>query len=195
MDRFLFILVIVIAYFLGNISPAIIIGKVNGVDIKKEGSGNAGTTNVLRVVGKKSAVITLVTDILKGFVAVEIGFLLSSELAGMICVAAAVIGHVWPVLYHFQGGKGVAVAFGGVLAVNWQLGLVALGIVAVGLLLSKRMSFGSIIGAGTFPILTYFMEPDFFLISIVFATILIYKHRGNIVRLIKGEEPKMSFKK
>ncbi|MDD4377600.1 MAG: glycerol-3-phosphate 1-O-acyltransferase PlsY [Eubacteriales bacterium] len=195
MDTFLFVLVILIAYFLGNISPAIIIGKINGIDIKKEGSGNAGTTNVLRVMGKKSALITLTIDILKGVVAVGLGFAFSTPLAAMICACAAFVGHIWPICFGFNGGKGVAVAFGAVMAINWKVGLMALGIVAFGLLISKRMSVGSILGGVTFPILVYYMEPDFLYIGTVMAIILIFKHRGNIKRLVKGEEPRMSFKK
>lgn len=191
----IFIISIIIAYFLGNISPAIIIGKLKGIDIKKEGSGNAGTTNVLRVLGKKYAVVTLAIDVLKGTAAVLIGGYLAGDVCSMICAAAAFIGHIWPMLYNFKGGKGVAVAFGAILGINWQLALSLLGIVAVMVILTRCMSVGSISAAVAFPVLAYFMERDFLYIGIVMATILIVMHRGNIVRLVKGEEPKMNFKK
>ncbi len=189
------ILAIVIAYFLGNISPAIILGKMNGIDIKKVGSGNAGTTNVLRTLGKKAAGITMVIDILKGFLGVKLGFLLGGYVVGTLCAVAAFCGHIWPALYNFRGGKGVATAFGVVTAVDWRLGLAVLAVVAVFVLLSKRMSVGSIMGAASFPVLSWFMEPGFFVPGLVMAVIVIVKHRANIGRLMRGEEPKMSFKK
>lgn len=185
----------VIAYALGNISPSIIQGKLHGIDIKKEGSGNAGTTNTLRVLGKKAAVITLVIDVLKGVIAVFIGNMLAGEQAGYICALAVFCGHIWPALYGFKGGKGVATAFGALLAVNWMLGLIALAIVAIGVVATQKMSVGSILGAGTFPIVCWFIEPEFITVGIAMAVIILVKHRANIGRLIRGEEPKMSFKK
>ncbi|MEG0157216.1 MAG: glycerol-3-phosphate 1-O-acyltransferase PlsY [Anaerovoracaceae bacterium] len=185
----------VVAYFIGNISPAILIGKAHGIDIKKEGSGNAGTTNVLRVLGKKAAVATLVIDVLKGTLAVVLGGLLLGQQVAMICVIAVFCGHVWPALFGFKGGKGVATAFGALMGLNPCLGLACLGVVAVGVLVSRRMSVGSILGALTFPILAYFLEPDFILLGSVLALIILVKHRGNIGRLVRGEEPKMGAKK
>jgi len=191
----MFILGIVIAYFLGNISPSTLIGRAMGVDIKKEGSGNAGTTNALRVLGKKAAVITLIVDIGKGVVAVLLGNALAGPEAAMYCALAAFIGHIWPVMFKFKGGKGVAVAFGTIVAINWQLGLLCLAVVAVVVLLTKMVSAGSVTVAIVFPVLAYFMEPDFLYVGIVMAALLLYAHRGNIKRLIKGEENKLSFKK
>lgn len=190
-----FVLVIVLAYFLGNISPSTLLARAAGLDIKKEGSGNAGTTNALRVLGKKAALITLVIDIGKGFVAVQIGYLLSSPLAAMLCALAAFMGHVWPVVFKFKGGKGVAVAFGALLGVNWQLALTALAVVIVVVALTRMVSLGSITAAASFPVAAYFMEPDFIYIGTVMAALLIYAHRGNIKRIIKGEENKLSFGK
>ncbi len=195
MDKFMFILVIVVAYFLGNISPSTLIGRAMGVDIKKEGSGNAGTTNALRVLGKKAAVITLIVDIGKGVVAVLLGNALAGPEAAMYCALAAFIGHIWPVMFKFKGGKGVAVAFGTIVAINWQLGLLCLGVVALVVLLTKMVSAGSVTVAIVFPVLAYFMEPDFLYVGIIMAALLLYAHRGNIKRLIKGEENKLSFKK
>ena len=186
---------VVIAYFLGNISPSIMLGKMAGVDIKKEGSGNAGTTNALRVLGKKAALITLVIDIGKGVLAVAAGNLIGGAETGYLCAIAVFCGHIWPCFYSFKGGKGVATAFGAILAVNWMLGLSALAVVAVGLALTQRMSVGSLLGAITFPLLCWFMEPGFIWIGSLMALIVLIKHGANIKRLIRGEEPKMSFKK
>lgn len=195
METFWFVLVIIIAYFLGNISPSILLGRAKGVDIKKEGSGNAGTTNALRVLGKKAAVITLIIDIGKGFLAVQIACLLSGAQAAMFAALAAFIGHIWPVLFKFKGGKGVAVAFGTILAINWQLALLALAIVALTVLITRMVSLGSVMAAVSFPVISYFLERDFFWFGIVMALIMLYAHRSNIKRIVKGEEHKLSFKK
>ena len=188
------IISIIIAYLLGNISPSIILGKLHGIDIKKEGSGNAGTTNALRVLGKKAALITLIIDIGKGVLAVVIGKLIGGEAVGYLCALAVFCGHIWPCFYRFKGGKGVATAFGAILAVNWILGLSALGIVAVGVALSQRMSVGSLLGSVTFPLICWLLEPDFIHIGCIMAVIVLIKHRANIGRLFRGEEPKMNFK-
>ena len=191
MDVLKFVLWVAVAYAIGNISPSIIIGKIKGVDIKKEGSGNAGTTNALRVLGKKAAVITLVIDIGKGALAVYLGLRFGNEEIGMACALAVFCGHIWPCLFNFRGGKGVATAFGALLAVNWLLALLELGAVAAGVILSRRMSVGSIIGALAFPALCYVFEPKFIYLGSVMAAIVLIKHIPNIKRLIRGEEPKL----
>lgn len=183
------------AYFVGNISPAIILGKLHGVDIKKEGSGNAGTTNVLRVLGKKAAVVTLLTDVLKGTVSVVACGLIIGQIGAMIGVIGVFIGHIWPIVYGFKGGKGVATAFGALAGLNPMLGFSALGIVALGVLISRRMSFGSLMGAVSCPLICYWIEREFIYYSMALAAIVLWKHRENIKRLIKGEEPKLGDKK
>lgn len=189
------ILVVIIAYFLGNISPSTILGRKQGIDIKKEGSGNAGTTNALRVLGKKAAVITLFVDVMKGVIAVELGTLIAGQEAGYICALAAFAGHIWPVIYKFKGGKGVAVAFGALLGVNWMIALSCLGIVILTVLLTRMVSMGSIMAAVSFPIFAYFWEPDFLYIGIPMALVVLYVHRANIGRILKGQENKISFNK
>lgn len=186
-----FVIWVTLAYFIGNISPSILLGKALGIDIKKEGSGNAGTTNALRVLGKKAAVITLIIDIGKGVLAVWLGLRFGNETIGMFCALAVFCGHIWPCVYSFKGGKGVATAFGALLAVNWVMAVITLLIVAIGLAVSRRMSVGSLLGAVSFPITSWFLERDFLYIGMVMALIVIIKHRANIARLIKGEEPKM----
>lgn len=181
----------VIAYFIGNISPSTIMAKRQGLDIKKEGSGNAGTTNALRVMGKKAGAITCIVDILKGVVAAVIGLLVAGPVGAYLCALCVFLGHVWPIVYKFQGGKGVATAFGAVLGVNPLLAVISLAIVAVVVFTSKRMSLGSLVGAIAFPILSIFMEPGFVVFAAVMAIVIIIKHRANIVRLVHGEEPVM----
>lgn len=186
---------VVVAYFIGNISPAILIGIAKGIDIRMEGSGNAGTTNVLRVFGKKAAVATLFIDVLKGTLAVLFGGFLFGQEVAMYCVLAVFCGHVWPVCFRFRGGKGVATAFGALCGLNPALGFACLGIVAFVVSITRRMSLGSVVGAVLFPVMAYFLEPDFIIPGSVMAAFILIKHKGNIFRLIKGQEPKLGAKK
>ena len=185
---------IVIAYLLGSISPSIMLGRLSGVDIRKEGSGNAGTTNTLRVLGKKAALITLLVDVAKGALAVFLGSL-AGPVCARICACAVMAGHIWPVFYGFKGGKGVATALGAVLVINWKMALLLLLAALILTAVSKRMSVGSISAAALLPAVSFFMERPFWPYALAMAALVIYKHRGNIKRLIKGEEPKLNFKK
>lgn len=197
------IITVIVSYFMGNISPAILIGRLHGIDIKKEGSGNAGTTNVLRVLGKKAAVATLLIDIFKGVFAVLLGkligaYFLEPELApymAMACGLAVFCGHIWPVVFGFKGGKGVATAFGVLMAVSPFLGLAELGIVIVTVVLSRMVSLGSVTAAIAFPFIANYYDPRYLGWGLILALIVLYKHNANISRLVKGEESKISFKK
>ena len=189
------LIALVCAYFIGNISPATLIAKAEGVDIRKEGSGNPGTTNVLRVLGKKEAVGTLVIDIIKGAAAVLLGKFVGGEALALLCGFTAFVGHVWPAVFHFKGGKGVATAFGVLLATNYIVALLCLASAGLGALVSRRMSIGSIVGAVALVIIGCFLTPKYVAIFAVMALIVIYKHRGNIKRIISGDEPKLKFKK
>jgi len=198
-------LCIIVSYLLGNISPSILIGKARGIDIKKEGSGNAGTTNALRVLGKKAAAATLVIDIGKGVVAVLIGKFAESFyvqqgdsftlIFPMACMIAVFCGHVWPVFFGFKGGKGVATAFGAVVTFSPVLGFSLLGIVILVVIITRRVSAGSVCAAISAPVITYFTNPDAMAGIVLLAVIVVIKHRSNIKRLLKGEESKLSFSK
>ena len=188
------IITALVSYLLGSISPAILLGRARGINIKKEGSGNAGTTNVLRVMGGKAAIITLTVDILKGFLpALIFGMVFGNDVYGYIACIAAFIGHVFPVYYGFKGGKGVAVAFGGLLGVNWKIALLCLATVVVFTLISKRMSVGSIAGAASAIIYALLLEKAFLPYVTIMALLIIFMHRGNIKRLLNHEEPTLSF--
>jgi len=186
-----FLLSIVIAYLLGSLSPSTILARAEGKDIKKEGSGNAGTTNTLRVLGKKAAAITLIVDVGKGILAVSIAFLISGEPAAMCAALAAFVGHVWPVFFGFRGGKGVAVAFGAILRLDWQLALVLLAVIVLTVLITGYVSLGSIVTALAFVPASYFLYREFTLIGSVMALLLILKHAGNIKRLLAHEEHRL----
>lgn len=185
---------IIIAYFLGNISPAILIGKAKGVDIRKEGSGNAGTTNTLRVIGKKAAAAVLAIDILKGVAAVLIGRYIGGQELAMYCGLAVFLGHIWPAAFGFRGGKGIATAFGVVLTLEPILGLAEMAIAVLFMVITKRVSVGSLTAAIVLPFAAYAFDHRYLPVTVVLAIIVIFKHRRNIARLIKGEEPKVSFK-
>lgn len=194
-------LCVIAAYFLGNISPAILIGRLHGIDIKKEGSGNAGTTNVLRVLGKKAAAETLLVDIGKGVVAVLLGKLVGGMimtdpgLLGAWCCVAVFCGHIWPALFGFRGGKGIATGFGAIVTACPPLGGSVLAIALVLMVLTRRVSVGSVVAAASLIFLGFYFAPQYGIYFTVMALIAIWKHRANIQRLLKGEEPKISFKK
>lgn len=190
--QFKIIIVAIVSYFLGNISPAILVGRLHGIDIRKEGSGNAGTTNVLRVLGVKAAVATLAIDVLKGYVAVRIG-LSYGDIGAMIAFICVVYGHIFPALYKFKGGKGVATSLGAALALDWPsafaLILIAIAVTA----LSRKMSLGSITAAVSYPFLIEYYYSSVLPMAIVLAVTVIVMHRSNIQRLIRKEEPSLSF--
>lgn len=150
-----YIAMAIIAYAIGSINFSVILSKkMAGFDIRKKGSGNAGSTNMLRSVGKKAALITLICDILKGVVSILIAILignifndLNKSLLVQIAGLAVVIGHTFPVFFNFKGGKGVATAIGIILLTNWQIGLICLifGIflILVTKMVSLRINYGS----------------------------------------------------
>ena len=207
-----YIIVAIIAYLLGSISFSVIISKkVAGFDVREKGSGNAGSTNVLRAVGKGAAAITLVCDILKGVVAVLIAFLAGKIVKGLdnallvqiagICVR---LGHTFPVFFKFKGGKGIATSLGVLLITNWQIGLICLVFALVLIALTRMVSVGSIAAAVLFPVLVIFINQNYLvsasnwsylIYSIILAVLVIFNHRANIKRLLAGEENKLSFKK
>lgn len=189
------IMALIGAYLLGNISPAILLGKKYGIDIKSVGSGNAGTTNAMRVLGKKAGTITLVVDIMKGVIAVLIGRYVGGESIAMACGVLAFCGHVWPVFFKFKGGKGVATAFGVITAVNPVMGAVVGSMMVAIVLITRRVSAGSVICSLVFPFIANLYNPDYLWWTLILGVTMLYKHKENIGRLLKGEEPKMNFKK
>ena len=185
-------IMVIAAYFIGNISPATLIARFYGIDIKKTGSGNAGTTNVLRVLGTKAAICTLLIDVFKGFIAVSIAQGNFNNLGAMLAFAAVVIGHIYPIVFKFKGGKGVATFLGAAMALNWPsmfaATLIAIAVAAI----SKKMSLGSIIAAMMYPLLMLYYYPKGIAIAAFMTFVIIFTHRGNIKRLMKGEEKELS---
>ena len=205
----IYVIVAIIAYAIGSISFSVIISrKMAGFDVREKGSGNAGSTNMLRSVGKKAALLTLVCDILKGVVAIFIAIIvgkINSEVNGAILVQIAaffvVVGHTFPIFFEFRGGKGVATSLGVILLVNWKIGLICLVFALILMILTRMVSLGSISAAILFPVLTvfidecYIVEGNYFIFGIIMAIFIPYNHRSNIKRLLNGTENKISFKK
>lgn len=191
--------VIVLSYLIGSISPAIIICKARyGVDIRTLGSGNAGTTNVLRNYGKKLAGLTLLLDAVKGIVCYFAGYLIfDSYEMGLVCGLAAVIGHIFPVYYGFKGGKGVATTLGLCIVAVPKAAAVAVVPALIIMAVSRRISLGSLLGVLIFTAAAAVMGYDSFVIvwALIITVIVWVKHRGNIKRLLSGTEPKFSLKK
>lgn len=182
-----------IGYALGNINPSIIISRLfYGIDIRNEGSGNAGTTNTIRVIGLTAGLICLAIDILKAFVAVVVGYNMGGDYGAMTAFACVVIGHCFPALWKFKGGKGVAAALGGALALNWPSAIAAFFIAVVFLAISRRMSVGSIAALLSYPALVWYYAPEYFHFAIGAAAFLVLMHISNIIRLAKGQEKALS---
>jgi glycerol-3-phosphate acyltransferase PlsY len=209
-----YIIIAVIAYLIGSINFSIILSKrMAGFDIREKGSGNAGTTNMLRAVGKKAAVITLICDILKGVVSILIAVLagkivknLDNALLVQLAGIFVIIGHTFPIFFKFKGGKGIATSLGVLLMINWQIGLICLIFALVLMALTKMVSVGSIAAAILFPILVAFIDQNYIVqtsnsnwsylvFSIIVALLVIFNHRANVQRILNGTENRLSFKK
>lgn len=215
---FILILIIILSYLVGAIPTSIIVSKAaKGIDIREHGSGNAGGTNVIRVLGWKHGLLVILLDALKGVVAVVLvarlhygsmpfenatpfdDFTLVQIIAGI----SAVIGHIWTVFAEFKGGKGIATALGMLLMITTVDILVAIGIFTIVVLISKYVSLGSIIGAIAVPITLIVRENIFHvdiqsyntLLPFVIAVslLVIFTHRKNVIRLLNGSEHKLSF--
>jgi len=206
-----YIIVAIVAYLLGSISFSVIITKkMAGFDVREKGSGNAGTTNVLRTVGKKASIITLLCDVLKGVVAVLVAYIvgliikegvdkaLLVQIAGLLVI----IGHTFPIFFKFKGGKGIATALGVLLITNWNIGLICLVFALVLMILTRIVSLGSLAAAVLFPVLILFMqsnaylvEGNYFVYAVILAVLVLFNHRENVKRLLSGKENKLDFKK
>lgn len=206
-----YIIIAIIAYAIGSINFSVLISKkMAGFDVREKGSGNAGTTNMLRSVGKKAAAITLLCDILKGVVAILIAVIAGNivknvDRAALVQIAGilVVVGHTFPIFFEFKGGKGVATSLGVLMMINWKIGLICLIFAIAIMAFSRMVSMGSIGAAILFPVLTLFISTNFiveasgikyFIFSVILAAIVIFNHRENIKRIASGTENKLSFK-
>ena len=184
------------SYFLGNISGALLIGKLfYKTDIREYGSGNAGMTNAIRVFGKKVGIIPFIIDFIKGLIAAGIGFYLAGELGVMIAGISVVLGHVWPILFNFKGGKGIATSFGVLMAVTPLHVLLMFVVFIIVVIITKYVSLGSVLAAMTGLIMgaQFLLTGRVYLsaLYLVLALVSLFKHRYNMVRLMTGEENKI----
>lgn len=213
MDIVKIIIIAVIGYLLGSISFSIILGKLHGIDIRTKGSGNAGTTNTLRNLGKKAGAIVFVGDVLKGIVACVIGrylmgwnivenpesvgfWIFDGEFGLMLGGLSCVIGHNWPIFFGFKGGKGVATSLAVLIMMDYRIALICLGLFIIIVLISRYVSLGSCLVAAAYPFISlfpYFGHNNwmFLAFSCILATLVIVRHSKNIGRILAGKENKL----
>ncbi len=187
----------VIAYLLGSISSGILLTKNSGHDIRKEGSGNTGASNALRVFGLRTGLATFICDVLKAAISVLIGKALAGENGGMLAGLFVIIGHNWPLFFGFKGGKGIACSCAVVL-LNFPIpGLIAILICIAAIALTRYISLGSMLLLTSYAIIICATKPFWphGVWAIVLAVMAIARHHANIKRLINGTENKLSFKK
>lgn len=199
------IILIIVAYLLGSIPSAIWIGKrFYGIDVREHGSHNAGATNTLRVLGRRAAVPVFMIDFAKGFTAVMLWHLSSFPddptimfNFKIVLVAAVVLGHIFPVFANFRGGKGVATLSGAVMGVYPPAVLLSLVIFLVVWATTQYVSLASVSAGVSFPFLVIFLFKEYSLPLVIFscviALLLLFTHRKNIKRLLKGTETKTYF--
>ena len=209
-----YIIIAIVAYLIGSVNFGVIISKkMAGFDVREKGSGNAGSTNVLRTVGKKAAVITLVCDILKGVVSILIAVIVgklvkdvSPAILVELAAFCAIVGHTFPIFFGFKGGKGVATSLGVLLLINWKIGLICLVFALAIMAITRMVSLGSISAAVLFAVLVIFasdfrnafiaeFEFSYMIFAIVLSALVIFNHRSNLKRIMNGTENKLSFKK
>ena len=193
------ILVIVVSYLLGSVSFSVLLAKLlKGIDIRQYGSGNAGATNTLRVLGKGPAITVLLLDVVKGIAAVWLGTWVGGwgTWVAVICGIAAIIGHNWPIYFHFRGGKGIATTIGVMATLCFWPALIA-GIIAIlSIIITRYVSLGSLIFVVLTPVillLTDFTQPVLWT-SITIALFAFWRHRSNIVKIFEGRENKIGSK-
>jgi len=187
-----------LAYLLGSVSSAIIVCRLSGLpDPRSQGSKNPGATNVLRLGGKKLAAITLFGDVLKGFIAVKLAMWFNPSPMMVAPVMLAVfLGHLYPIFFNFEGGKGVATAFGAIAGLSWLVSALLIGAWALLVFLFRFSSLAALVSALLAPILVGLCLNIQYAIPVLIMTcLLLWRHRGNIERLIKGTEPKIGKKK
>ncbi|MNN06692.1 putative glycerol-3-phosphate acyltransferase [compost metagenome] len=171
---------------------------LKGIDIRQHGSGNAGATNTLRVLGKGPAILVLILDVLKGIAAIWLGRWLGSgsDWIPAICGIAAIIGHNWPIYFRFRGGKGIATTIGVMASLAFLPALIA-GIIAIAsIVLTRYVSLGSLLFVGLTPILLLIMGPHgpYFWTSLIICVFAFWRHRTNIVKIAQGKENKLGSK-
>lgn len=181
---------LILAYLVGSVSTAIIVCRVMGLpDPRSDGSRNPGTTNVMRIGGKKAAGITLAGDLLKGVIPVWVAYQYGFDVMLISAIGfLAFMGHLYPIFFRFEGGKGVATALGVLLALSPQIGLLVAALWISGFIFTRISSVGAIIAFVAAPIITYHYMPDAMLGVFGMSALLLARHKANIKALIEGNE-------
>ncbi len=192
--------ILLISYLLGSFPSGFLYAKnLKGIDLRYVGSGSTGATNVLRNIGKWPALIVFILDVLKGFIAVKIAYyFLSDNIFQVLAGLFAITGHIWPIWLKGKGGKAVATGLGMFIALSWKVGLASFGTFLIMISLTKIVSLSSITAAILLPIYMFkyigTLNNTYTIFSFIVAIIVIWKHRSNINRILKGEEPKLNKK-
>lgn len=193
-DMGMYLVIAVCGYLIGSVNSAIVLVRLRyRQDVRAGGSGNAGSTNVARTYGAAMGVLTLACDILKAALAGWLGRYLAGDSGYMVGVLFCLIGHCWPLYFHFKGGKGMAVAAGTLLFYDWKLFTVVAAIFALAFLIWRRVSLSTILSVLIFPPLYYLKVRRLdavFIVGAVMCVLVIIRHRDNIRRLIAGTEPR-----
>ncbi len=193
------LLILLLGYLFGSFPSGYLAGRIaKGIDIRSLGSGSTGATNVLRQIGKRAAITVFLLDVFKGVLSILIAkyFLLNDSWQVAIGLST-LIGHIWPVWLNWKGGKAVATGLGIFLGLSWQVGLSTLGIFIIMIIFFRIVSLASISAATALPLIMFLsfktsnISLPFLVISLLAMSLVIWRHRENIVRLIKGIEPKI----
>ena len=194
------LLFLFLGYLFGSFPSGYIAGRIaKGVDIRSLGSGSTGATNVLRHIGKRAAITVFLIDVFKGILSILLAkiFNLDDDTWQVAIGLSTLIGHIWPVWLNWRGGKAVATGLGVFLGLSWQGGLATLGIFLLMIALFRIVSLASVSASLALPIIMFIsfnnssISPPFLVISLLAMTLVIWRHRENIIRLIKGKEPKI----
>lgn len=199
MEIILNLLILFLGYLFGSFPSGYLAGRIaKGIDIRSLGSGSTGATNVLRHIGKRAAITVFLLDLSKGILSILLAkyFLLNHSWQVAIGLST-LIGHIWPIWLNWKGGKAVATGLGIFLGLSWQVGLATLGIFIIMITLFRIVSLASVSAALALPLIMFLsfstsnFSLPFLIISLLAMTLVIWRHRENIVRLIKGKEPRI----
>ena len=193
------LLILFLGYLFGSFPSGYLAGRIiKGIDIRSLGSGSTGATNVLRHIGKRAAITVFLIDVFKGIISILVAkyFLLNDSWQVAIGLST-LIGHIWPVWLNWKGGKAVATGLGIFLGLSWQVGISTLGVFIIMIALFRIVSLASVSAALSLPLIMFLsfktssISLPFLLISLLAMTLVIWRHRENIIRLMKGKEPRI----
>jgi len=189
------LIILAVSSLIGSVLPALIVGKmVNGIDVRKYGSGNPGTTNFLRTLGTGPALLVFVVDVLKGIVAVLFSRIVMPDdvvLAQTLAGFAVICGHNWPLYFGFRGGKAAATSIGVALTITPVIALVVIALALIVLAIKRYMSLSVIVGAILYFLSILIFARDYWFLGLIIMVVIIIRHKDNIKRILNGTERKV----